>query len=82
MAGRIQKDISSAHDAAVVTPSDSTILPAGVRGLWIGVTGDLAVRMVGGGSVTFTNVPAGVQFPIQVDMVLAATTADEIVALY
>jgi hypothetical protein len=38
--------------------------------------------MVGGATVTFTNVPAGIQFPIQVDMVLAATTADEIVALY
>lgn len=82
MSGRIQRDISSAHDAVDVTPSDATILPAGVRGLWVGSTGDLAVRMVGGASVTFTNVPAGILLPIQVDMVLAATTADEIVALY
>jgi len=81
MAGRIQKDVSTAHDALAVTPSDSTILPAGVRGLWIGVTGDLAVRMVGGATVTFTNVPVGLML-IQVDMVLAATGADEIVALY
>ncbi len=71
----------SAHGAVAVTTSDATVLPV-TRGLYIGVTGNLAVRMPDGMSVTFANVPVGV-FPIQVDQVLATgTTATNIVALY
>lgn len=75
------KDISAAYSAAAVTASDSTIIPD-TRGLYIGVTGNLAVRMVDGTTPTFANVPVGI-FPIQVDKVLSTgTTASSIVALY
>lgn len=79
MSGR-SKDVASAYDARSVTKSDSTIIPT-TRALYIGGTGDLAVRMASGASVTYVGVAAGI-FPIQVDQVLAATTATNIVALY
>lgn len=80
MAGR-SKDISTAYDAATVTPSDSAVIPA-TRSLYVGVTGNVAVRMVRGGELTFTNVPVGI-LQLQVDKVLATgTTATGIIALY
>lgn len=63
----------SAHDAVAVTPSDSTVFPV-CRALYIGVAGNLAVRMAGGQTLTFVGVANGV-FPIQVDMVLSTGTA-------
>ena len=71
----------SAHRAVAVTPSDSTVL-AVCRGLYVGGTGDLSVRMADGETLTFVSVPVGI-FPIQVDMVLStSTTATNIIALF
>jgi len=72
----------SAHDAQTVTTSDSTIIPI-TRALYVGVSGDIAVRMADQGTViTFTSVQAGI-LPIQVDQVLSTgTTATNILALY
>lgn len=73
--------IVSAHGAVVVTPSDSTVINT-TRGLYVGTSGDIAVRMADGMSLTFPSVPVGV-FPIQVDQVkLTGTTASNIIALY
>ena len=63
-----------------VTPSDSTVLPS-TRGLYVGTGGNLAVTMLGA-DITFANVPAGTLLPLQVQKVLASTTAASIVALY
>lgn len=80
MAGH-SRDIASAYDAVAVTKSDSTVIPA-TRGLYIGVTGDVAVRMAQGNTATFTAVANGI-IPIQVDKVLSTgTTATGIIALY
>ena len=80
MAGRT-KDVASAYNAVAVTLSDSAVIPA-TRGLWVGVAGNVAVRMAGGGAVTFTGAPVGV-LPIQVDIVkTTGTTATTILALY
>jgi hypothetical protein len=80
MAGR-STDQAPFHDAVAVTTSDATVIP-GARSLYIGVSGDVAVRMVGGGAVTFKAVPVGI-LHVQVDMVKAtSTTATNIVALY
>lgn len=71
----------SAHSAAAVTPSDSTVLPT-TRALYIGTTGDLTVIMAEDeNEVTFVGVPAGMILPVQVIKVLAATTASNIIAL-
>lgn len=80
-----------AHDAVVVVPSDVTVIPT-TRALYVGATGNVAVRMAdrspttpggSGGTVVFASVPAGFILPIQVDLVLSTgTTASSILALY
>jgi hypothetical protein len=71
----------SADTAVAVTVSDATVIPV-TRALYIGVGGNLNVRMANGGDALFLNVAAGI-FPIQVDMVYdASTTADSMFALY
>lgn len=70
-----------AHGAVSVTPNDSTVLVT-TRSLFVGVSGNLAVQMADGETITFANVPVGI-FPIQVDKVLSTgTTATNIIALY
>ena len=80
MSGR-SKDVASSYDAIAVTASDLTVIQT-TRALWIGVTGNVAVRTALGRNVTFSNVPVGV-LPVQCDMVLSTgTTASSIVAMY
>lgn len=80
MSGR-STDIASAYGGAAITPSDSTVIPA-TRGLWVGVAGNIAVRMANGDLVTLTGVLPGI-VPIQVDKVLSTnTTATTMLALY
>lgn len=70
-----------AHGAVAVTPSDATTLPI-TRGLYVGTTGDVAVIMADGQTVTFTAVPVQI-LPVQVSKVLSTgTTASNILALY
>ena len=65
-----------------VTPSDTTDLGC-TRALYIGGTGDLAVRFVGSSTtITFVGVQVGTILSLQVHRVMAATTATDIVALY
>ena len=69
-----------AGDAVAVTPNDTTRLN-GVRGLYIGVSGDVAVKMDRNSvAVTFKSVPIGI-LPISAVIVMAATTATSIIAL-
>lgn len=71
-----------AYSAVAVTKSDSTVL-SGVRALYIGVTGDVAVMPKGSTTaVTFKAVPVGI-LPIQCSKVMSTnTTATDIVALF
>jgi hypothetical protein len=82
---------SPAKEAFVITPSDSENLSISVRGLYIGVGGNLHVQMHGGANnvanpganVVFVNVVAGTVIPIRVDTVMAtSTSAGHIVGLY
>lgn len=67
--------------AAVVVASDATVLSP-TRYLWIGVTGNLTLKMAGDGAIVqFLNVPVGM-FPVQCTQVRAATTAGSIVAVW
>lgn len=80
MAGR-STDFAPAYNAVAVTPSDAAVIPA-TRGIWVGVAGNVAVRMAGGGQVTFTGVPVGI-LPVQVDMInVTGTSATTMLALY
>ena len=72
----------SAHGAvAVTTPSDSTELPI-TRALFIGTAGDVTVTMADGQVVEFLNIANATLLPIQVQKVMAATSASNILALY
>lgn len=70
-------------NAAAVTPNDNADLGYVSRALYIGVTGDVVVNMVGIGTpITFKAVPVGI-LPIRAARVLSTgTTATNIVSLW
>jgi len=74
---------SPANRAETVSPSDSLDLAHVSRAIYVGGTGDLAVTMKEGGSVTFKNVVGGTVIAIRVARVLSSgTTATDIVGMY
>ncbi len=74
---------SPASRAQTVTPSDSIDLAHVSRAIYVGGSGDLAVMMKEGGSVTFKNVVGGTVVAIRVARVLSSgTTATDIVGMY
>lgn len=73
---------SSANDAFAVTASDSTSVSC--EALYIGTTGNVAIKHKSGSSVvTYVGVASGSILPIRLSdgRVMAATTATNIVAL-
>jgi hypothetical protein len=80
--------IDPSYQFAVVTPSDTALLSyAGEKGrskgIYVGTTGNLAVKDDKGNSVTFVNVLAGVIHPISTDQILfTGTSALNIIALF
>lgn len=70
------------RSAAAVIPHDTNLI-ATTNALYVGGTGAVKVDMAGGGSVTFSAVPAGAVLPVQAVRVYATgTTATNVVALY
>lgn len=80
---RVPTYVSSSTDKArSVTPNDGADIPI-THGLYIGVTGDVAVVMGDGTTLTFKAAAAGSTLNLQVKRVLATgTTATNIIALY
>jgi len=75
--------ISPLTTAASVTPHNTNELEYVTRAVYVGGTGDVAVTMQDGGSVTFVGVPAGTLLPIRVKIVKATgTDATAIIALW
>lgn len=76
-------DAAPARSWSVITPSDSTVLSPGCRGIYVGGLGN--VVLIGEGNntpITFTGVPVGTFMPCGPKRVMAATTATLLVALY
>lgn len=76
---------NSGYDyAATVTKSDSTVFDPIPRALWVGGTGDVAVKMASDSSVViFASVPAGSLLPIRISQVRStSTTATAMVLVY
>lgn len=66
-----------------VTPSDVTEFSQPSRAIWVGGTGDIAVRMLDQTTLTFVGVTVGTMLPLRVDQVLATgTTATNIVIIF
>jgi hypothetical protein len=66
---------SPPEHALAIEPDDAAVLPQVPRALYVGTGGDLAVRMVGGETVTLVGVPAGTLLPLRVVRVLASGTS-------
>jgi hypothetical protein len=83
MAQTTSPNVYAATGGAAVTPSDTTVIGP-FRALYVGATGNVALRMAGDNSVlTFVGLPAGTVLPVQFDRVMATnTTAGSLVALY
>lgn len=77
-------DTAPARSALTVTPHATNALTNGVRGLYVGTTGNIAGRLVGDtADVSFVGVPAGSILPFKFSHVRATgTTASNILALY
>lgn len=75
-------DTGSGIGGVAVTPSDATVL-APTRGIYVGVAGNVAVKLLNGTTVTFTAMASGIIHPIRATQVLSTgTTATNIVAVY
>jgi hypothetical protein len=79
-----QDSSGPASGSVTITPSDVTVLARPSRGLFVGVAGNVAVRMAADQSTPiFVGVAAGTLLPISVDKVLATgTTATTMVAVF
>jgi len=73
---------SPATAAEAVTPNDSQDLQHVTRAIFVGQTGDLAVKLQSGDEVVLHNVQAGAVYAIRVSQVKATgTTATGLVGL-
>lgn len=73
--------VSPAAGAFQITPSSSALAQP-TRAVFVGVSGELHVEMLWGGTVIFANVAAGTVLPIRCSKVLSTSTAQSIVGLY
>ena len=66
---------------SLIVPADQDLAHV-TRALYVGVGGDVAVRMLDGSVVTLLNVPSGTLLPLRVSRVLPASTASSILGLW
>lgn len=66
---------SSATNLIAITPSDSVDLPTGVRGIYVGVAGNVAIQAVNDTlPQTFVGVAAGSILPVRAQRVFSTGT--------
>lgn len=74
----------AATQQVAITPSDTGTLPVGIRALYVGQPGDAVIELSGGDGVTatYTNLQAGVIYPIAARKIYATgTTAANFIGL-
>jgi hypothetical protein len=72
-----------AQDGFSITPNDTATFTNNTRGIYIGVGGDVSVKMVGGENILFKAVPQGVVLPVRAQQVFNfGTAASNLVGLY
>lgn len=83
MTARVRRDVSSSYQFRAISPSDTVDLPDGVRGVYVGGPGNIAIVGLDGAVVTFTGVLVGSILPVQARRInVTNTTATNLVALY
>ncbi len=65
----LKSDMAPAGNAFAITPHDTNELAFVTRGLYLGVSGDVAVTTSNGDEVTFLNMAAGIIHPLRVKIV-------------
>lgn len=71
-----------ASSGFTITPSDGADLAKATRAIYVGGAGSIRATFVGGGTVTFTGLQAGVAYPFRVSRVFStSTTATGLVGL-
>ena len=75
---------SPGYHAVAITPNDGANLATDVRGIYVGVGGDIKVDVSGGETaITFKNVPQGSVLAVRVTKVYATgTAATNLIGLY
>jgi len=74
---------SPPEHALEIAPSDAAPLPHVTRALYVGGSGDVALRLLGGAEVTFRGLQGGSLIPIRITMVKSAgTTATGLIGLW
>ena len=74
---------SPARNCAAITPNDSTDLAVVTRGIYVGVSGDVALITEGGQTVTLKNAAQGSTIPVRAARVLSTgTTATNLISFY
>ena len=80
--GKEETLASPARDAFAITPHATAALPSVTRYVYVGGTGTVVARLVGGtADVTFTAVPVGALLPIRASHIRATSTATALVGL-
>lgn len=80
--GKHTRSLTSPPEHAIlIVPADQDLAHV-TRALYVGVGGDVAVRMLDGSVVTLLNVPSGTLLPLRVSRVLPASTASSILGLW
>jgi len=76
-------NIDTARKAYAISKSDTVELPFTPRGVYVGGAGNISAVLMGDTDVVvFKNVVAGTVLPIRPKLVMTATTAADLVALY
>jgi len=69
--------------AYVPTKHDTNDITTVSRGIYVGGSGDVKVKTIGGDTVTFVGVPAGTVLPVRAKQVFnTGTTATSLLVLY
>lgn len=72
-----------AEHAVAITPHNTNNLAHTTRGVYVGVAGDLKVDMIGGETVTFVGLAAGIIHPIAANRIYSTgTTCTSILSVY
>lgn len=76
-------NIDTARKCYAIAKSDTVELPFIPRGVYVGTAGHISAVLVDDSAVVvFKNVAAGTVLPIRPKLIMAATTAADLVALY